>query len=243
METETALVDQQPDGERACDDQIPSISAVSCEERVDAPTLQHNLASLFLCMQTVLHISRHATQTIIEKLNDIYHLSRLHAHQNVREVLSTHNLEVDDTVVQEVIEAVLRASPLYESTTKAKGTLATDYRRNSYYDGNFPVVQPVEYLFERVAKKSFVYVPVLQMLERLLCCQDVVRNIHFTGETLTGFIQSFRDGQYFQSNKLFGEQESIFVLALCIDDFEVCNPLGTSRRKKNTKSLQYNGYH
>ena len=156
-------------------------------------------------------------------------------HIKMWEVLSTHNLEVDDTVVQEVIEAVLRASPLYESTTKAKGTLATDYRRNSYYDGNFPVVQPVEYLFERVAKKSFVYVPVLQMLERLLCCQDVVRNIQFTGETLTGFIQSFRDGQYFQSNKLFGEEESSFVLALYIDDFEVCNPLGTSRRKKTHK--------
>ncbi|KAK0137892.1 hypothetical protein N1851_025902 [Merluccius polli] len=236
--TETA--DEEPVGQTASNDHIPSTSAVrDCEDRVDAPSLEHKLASLFLCMQTVLHISKQATQKILEELNDIVHYSRSHAEQNVREVLHKHNQEIDDNVVEEVTEAVLRANPLYEST-KAKGALSTDYRRNCYYLGNFPVVQPVEYLYETgVSKKSFVYVPVLQMLDRLLCCQDVNENINFTGETLTGLFQSFRDGQYFQYNKLFGEEQSSFALAFYIDDFEICNPLGTSRKKHKITAVYW----
>lgn len=111
----------------------------------------------------------------------------MHAHQNGREVLQDQ--DVDDIVVQEVTKAVLRATLLYQST-KAKGVLATDYCRNSYYEANFLVVQPVEYLYDRVYK-SFVYVPVLQMLECLLCCLDVVEN--------------------------YGEEESSFALSLYID--------------------------
>lgn len=239
---ETEPVDEDRVGQSASEhvcEHIPSSSAVSdCEDRVDAPSLEHRLASLFLCMQTTLHISRQATQKIIEELNDIVHYSRLRAQQNVRGVLLKHSQEVDDRVVEEVTEAVLRANPFYEST-KAKGALSTDYRRNSYYLQNFPVVQPVEYLYDGASKKCFVYVPVLQMLERLLCCQDVVGNIHFTGETTPGFFQSFRDGRYFQCNKLFGEEESSLALAFYTDDFEVCNPLGTSRKKHKITAVYW----
>lgn len=62
-------------------------------------------------------------------------------------VLSRQNQGVDDPVVQEVTEAVLIANPLYNST-KAKESVATDYRRNSYNEAKWSVVQPEEYLYE-----------------------------------------------------------------------------------------------
>lgn len=237
---ETETVDEEAVEQTACNEHIPSTSCTvnDCEDRVDPPSLEHKLASLFLGMQTVLHISRQATQRIIEELNDLVHFSKAHALQNVKEVLNKYNQDINDNVVEEVTEAVLRANPLYEST-KGKGPLATDYRRNNYYLGNFPVVQPVEYLYESISKKCFVYVPVLQMLDRLLCCKDVVGNINFTGETVAGVFQSFRDGQYFQSNELFREEESSFALAFYIDDFEICNPLGTSRNKHKVTAVYW----
>lgn len=44
------------------------------EERVDNleyETIEHKIASLFLCMQTVLHVSGSAVQRIVEEIRDI----------------------------------------------------------------------------------------------------------------------------------------------------------------------------
>lgn len=41
---------------------------------------------------------------------------------------------------------------------------------------------------------------------------------------------SFQDGHYFKQNQLFREQELQIALGLYIDDFELCNPLGTSKK-------------
>lgn len=43
--------------------------------------------------------------------------------------------------------------------------------------------------------------------------------------------QTFRDGSHYQNNEFFSVEENRVSLILYIDDFEVCNPLGTSRKK------------
>lgn len=43
--------------------------------------------------------------------------------------------------------------------------------------------------------------------------------------------KSYRDGSHFKSNTLLTEEEFRVALNLYIDDFEVANPLGTSRKK------------
>ena len=55
-------------------------------------------------------------------------------------------------------------------------------------------------------------------------------NSVFDQETLSGQFKSFQDGKYYKDNKLLGQQNTCISLALYIDDFEVCNPLGTSRK-------------
>ncbi len=52
----------------------------------------------------------------------------------------------------------------------------------------------------------------------------------FDQESLPGQYKSFQDGRYYKEYKLLGEKESGIALGLYIDDFEVCNPLGTSRK-------------
>lgn len=46
-----------------------------------------------------------------------------------------------------------------------------------------------------------------------------------------GLYKSFRDGKYFQENSFFSVGVFRIALGLYIDDFEMCNPLGTSKKK------------
>lgn len=43
--------------------------------------------------------------------------------------------------------------------------------------------------------------------------------------------ESFRDGQFFKDNHFLSEGELQVLLNFYVDDFEICNPLGTSRKK------------
>lgn len=148
---EVQILDREPTVE--IENELPTASALAIE-KIDSLTLQHKLASLFLCMQTVLHVSRQATKKILEELNDLVYLSSVHAHQAVKDILRKHKKDLDDSIVQEVIKAVFRTNPLYQ--TSKKGVLSTDYRRNVYFKGNFPVIEPTEYLFDR-QKKVLLY--------------------------------------------------------------------------------------
>lgn len=50
-------------------------------------------------------------------------------------------------------------------------------------------------------------------------------------ETQPGHYNSSSDGLYFKENPLLSGQDQSISLALYIDEFECCNPLGTSRKK------------
>lgn len=50
--------------------------------------------------------------------------------------------------------------------------------------------------------------------------------------------QTFRDGSHYQ-NKFFSVEENRVSLILYIDDFEVCNPLGTSQKKHKVTAVYW----
>lgn len=94
----------------------------------------------------------------------------------------------------------------------------------------FPLVMPVEYVVDK-DKKSVVYVPIQQMLQKLLSRTDVLdkamsEEIHVPNEYKTHV-----DGVYFREKGLFTSDEFTIAIGLYINDFEVANPLGTSKKK------------
>ncbi len=58
-------------------------------------------------------------------------------------------------------------------------------------------------------------------------------------ETSHGVYQSFFDGKYFKENQLVNSQNFSLVLGLYIDEFEVVNPLGTSRKKHKLTAVYW----
>lgn len=189
--------------------------------------LEHNLASLLLKMQTILHISESATQEIIQQLNQINLLSEPLLYSTIRQTIEKHYGEVDSTVVKELVRAVTDSNVLLHCTNEG-GPLSTTKRRASYFVREYPVVLPVEYKIDR-DEQCYVYIPIIEMLQKLLNKQEVLDEVMASGETSRGF-SSYKDGTHYKNNSFFADDCRI-SLNLYIDDFEVANPLGTSRKK------------
>ncbi|KAL2080249.1 hypothetical protein ACEWY4_024042 [Coilia grayii] len=193
--------------------------------------LERNLASLFLEMQTILHVPEYAVQEVTQRLNQINLLSQPVLQTAVQKIISQHCVNVDvNYVVSEIMNAVLQNNILFKHTDK-DGSLSTASKRASYITQEFPVVMPVEYPLDKNGN-SVVYVPILKMLQALLSHKDILEKALHTEalHTENGY-HSFRDGTSFKGNALLNVDEFRIVLGLYIDEFEVANPLGTSKKK------------
>lgn len=106
---------------------------------------------------------------------------------------------------------------------------------------HFSVVEPKEYILDNREGKTFQYVPILQSLLQVLNNKNIQekalgseRNSEHTSQ-----YQSFHDGSHYQKNDFFSVKEDKISLILYIDDFEVCNPLGTSQKKHKVKAVYW----
>lgn len=127
--------------------------------------------------------------------------------QIIRKVLNKHDIQVDDCVVKEINNAIVKKNPLVVST-EVKGAISTNYRRNVYFNKHFPVIEPTEYTYKYTQFCLYFTYSVLESLS------------YFT-EKLASKYGSFQDGQYDKENTLLGVQETGFSIGLYIDTFEV----------------------
>lgn len=81
-------------------------------------------------------------------------------------------------------------------------------------------------------------------MEQLLQREDIVGKLvenykrsHSNSQLLT----CFQDGENQKNNIFFSSEELRISLCLYIDDFEVCNPLGTSHKKQTLCGLLDSG--
>lgn len=190
--------------------------------------IKRQLASLFLRMQTILHVSNSAVQEVIDELFDIGDFAYKNIKSIIENVLEKNNCAADASVVTSLSDEIQSLNPL--KFLSRAGCFGTECKRQSFYRKNFTVVEPVEYVLNAQEKKhSFVYVPILDLLYKLLERSEIIQALQISNEQ-EGNYSSFRDGEHFKENKLFSEELGI-ALGLYIDDFELCNPLGTSKKK------------
>lgn len=133
------------------------------------------------------------------------------------------------SVVTEIVNAVFDNNPVLKHTS-AGDSLSTTFTQASYIAREFPLVKPMEFVMGK-EKQSTVYVPILKMLQALLSKDDILDKALPSEKPQENVFSSFRDGSRFKENTLLTEEEFRIVLSLYIDDFEVANPLGTSKKK------------
>lgn len=202
------------------------------DDDVNEESVKQSLASLFLRMQTVLHVSKSAIQEIVEELYQISLLAQDSSKRSVRSVLQQHNCNPDSTVLTLVSEIIQKTNP-FDSLSRT-GPLSTNYKRLAFYKENYTVIEPTEYVLDGARNRKFIYVPILRILTELLNRDEVLDKVlqePANSSSQTGQYRSFYDSLYYKENHLFAGEEFHISLGLYVDDFEICNPLGTSKKK------------
>ncbi len=112
--------------------------------------------------------------------------------------------------------------------TKDGGPFSTISRRASYFQNEFPIVMPIEYNLD---SQSVSYVPVLQMLQKILNRADILNKILCNDRSVNEY-NTYRDGSHYQENDFLNTETFRIVLGLCWWIW-ACQSLGTSRKKHN----------
>lgn len=220
-----------------------TVSDLNCHNLIETDTTNENLeetivkklASVLLKLELFSHLPCSAIDGLLEELHFILTSAALPVSQRTAfDIFTKHNLQVDQLVINELSVAISTNNPLVRAIAKG-GPLASSFKRKQYYKENFKVVEPVEYVLEARSNKTFQYVPLLNLLQQLLARKDIVDKLvdHHTTSTSTANANQyacFQDGEHHKKNSFFGEDLRI-SLCFYIDDFEICNPLGTSRKK------------
>lgn len=141
----------------------------------------------------------------------------------VEEVIKEHSLNIEDATLKIVTEALQKSNPLRCLSDRG----------------------PVEYVLDDLHKITFVYVPISILLPKLLNRGDVIDKIleQSTSTSQSDDYKSFRDGLYYKQNPLFPGGEDLAIsnisIGLYVDEFEVCNSLGTSRKKYKITAIYW----
>lgn len=105
------------------------------------------------------------------------------------------------------------------------------------------MVEPEEYILNKKNKKSFQYISILKSLQQILDCQGILdqtknfNSVENLQRTSLHTYRSFFDGSLLIENKHLSEVG--ISLILYNDDFEICNPLGTSKKKHKICGLYW----
>jgi hypothetical protein len=195
-----------------------------------------NLALFYLKLQPKYLLPSSTIQHIIEEFQDVHRLGQSYLCDQV--ISKLKNETIPEEKLKEIAE-LFSKSDLF--THCNANELSTDYKRKSTFKKMFDYVPPVTVTLgtnETGKKRSFQYVPVnesLECLNRNKSAQDEfeltrVPPFHDISEA-TDCLCDITDRKVFKSNRLFQEDPNSLKLILYQDAFEVCNPLGSSKKK------------
>lgn len=120
------------------------------------------------------------------------------------------------------------------------GPLNSQYRREQFIKEHLSPIEPVEHILHNSDKKTFHYVPIplLSELVNNKHIQNTILQSKRPSDVSSGY-KSFHDGSFLRKNSFLCGGELKLQLILYIDDFEVCNPLGTSRKKHKITAVYW----
>ncbi|XP_063047290.1 uncharacterized protein LOC134441029 isoform X1 [Engraulis encrasicolus] len=200
-------------------------------------TLQKELAAALLKLEHLVLVPGTAIDDFLQNLHFLLTTASASLFRgSLNAILESHNLQIDDSVVTEIVTAAI-SSPVHQAIEKG-GSLSTTYQRKVFYKKEFDVVEPVTYTLDHKKKRTFQYVPLLKSLQNTLNCQAILDKVidNHRGQQESQLEPLFElrapeDGVYFRSNAFLNSDELRLSLRLFVDDYETCNVLGTSRNK------------
>lgn len=217
------------------DTSVPSSSHYQTEDL--QKVIEQIFAAALLKLEHLVHVPGTAVDVFLEELCHLICSAPVPLSCDiVRGIFQQRNVHINDLIIRETVDALSFGNPVQRSIQKG-GPLSTVYLRKQYYKQNFSVVEPVEYILDAKNKRTFQYVPVLKSLQQLLSRRDILDKVveghprqEVTCSEASYQYKSSRDGSLFKENIFFTGEKPRIILNLYVDDFETCNPLGTSRK-------------
>lgn len=210
--------DESAVGEDTADKELPDL-------------IESSIAHLMLNLESIFNIPGRCIDELVEELHFVsYSASGPILKETLQSCLKKHNCAVDDLVISEMVTELCQSNPI-SLALGSNGPLSSSYKRRQYFKEHFSVLEPVEYLLRAKDRRTFQYIPILKSLHAVLKKKEIQDLLTHSCETHSSEIKSFHDGKYFKANTLLTENNPNISLILYVDDFEVCNPLGTSRKK------------
>jgi len=209
--------------------------------------VEQKIAAVLLKLENIFHVPSTAIDELLDELHFLLSTVSVPVTcSSLSEFFENKNLEVDCLIIKELADILCKSNPLVKAIAK-DGPLSTPYKRKEYFKDLLNIVEPVEFVLDQKKSRTFQYIPLLQSLQQLLDCTAVLNGIissHRTQEINTDQLEnqqyrSIRDGLYFKDNTFLSADDLRICLTLYIDDFELCNPLGTSRKKHKLCSVYW----
>lgn len=228
--------DQEDDGE-----EVSSITAsanINIQSDKLCDLIEQQLGAALLKLEYLVHVPGTAIDEFLQELHHLLTSPTTRISKSlVNDILKSKNIQVDESIITDIATAVCSATPVQKALQKG-GSLSTSYQRRRFYNQKFGVVESVTHVLNAKEKHTFQYVPILKSLQQILRSQPVVEKLlknhrgaqHAQPDEFYEY-KTFQDGSHFQKNSFLNNDELRISLGLYIDDFETCNPLGTSKRK------------
>lgn len=188
------------------------------------------MALFFLKLETVHGISRSAIQNIISDLNFMNQMSLCFLKSKIESLFESHNCT--ESLKKELFD-ILQDGSTFGKMTDTHCLLSTRWRRDKFIRSNYTVIDPVEYCLGSIAgnRCTFMYVPFLDVLRNILKIPEVLKYVLERPNITANKYTSYQSGQFFQKNGLFGTEIFLIQIGFYYDEFEIANPLGTSKGK------------
>ena len=229
-------LNNQDDG--GCTSDVYGLTNVETEIGIHGDDYQKCLLErsslLLLEVEAICKVPSSTVQKLLSGLQEIHHLSSPAIYDSVKQVTDKFGLNSD--IAKEITQKIGADYPFVKYITprpiSQSGQLATPYLRKKLVQNSLPFVKHRDIaLGTRNGKQcSFTYIPVLGMLQRLLNKNDILKYILETEVSADSVYTCYKDGAFYKKNSFCQEHENPILIGLYSDDFEVCNPLGTSHK-------------
>ncbi|CAM1294702.1 Uncharacterised protein g1088 [Pycnogonum litorale] len=200
-----------------------------------------NMALFYLKLESKYIIPASTIQNIVEQLQDVHCLGQSIMCQKLL-VRLTEGFQIPEDKARDIITEIKSSDLLVDCS---KGPLRSNHVRKTTYKKMFQYVGPVPFMLGRNDSgkdRCLYYVPLKDSLKSLFQNKSVlneylhtssplVHDDHGSNEDNAPLLYDITDGLAYKKNVLFNTNPNALKLILYQDGFEVCNPLGSSKKK------------
>lgn len=183
------------------------------------------LANMYITLQSKFFLCDKSLQTIIDGFSDLELLNNAY----MKHLCKENGFDLNKTDFNFLSETLFKVAQ-----HKTTGLLRTSYIRKKYFKENFNFVEPIKVGISSdndASTRFYYYVPILGTLKNLLTVESIFQQVTDTDINTNTFYQDITDGDVHKKNIFFCENQFSIKIILYQDAFEICNPLGSARKK------------